>query len=92
MSVFRLAALCFSLTLVACVATTEQVTLVPGPRQEVLPANGHEWLVSRHKVTHVGLVHPKGFARTGKWVPFAIQMLNHGQTLIDFPRPGCQLC
>jgi hypothetical protein len=84
MSAFRLAVLCFSLALAACVATAERVTLVPGPRQEILPANGHEWLASRHRVTHVGLIHPSGFAKTGKWVPFALQMRNRGRTLIEF--------
>jgi hypothetical protein len=83
MSLFRIAALCLCLSLSACVATTERVTLVPGPRQEFLPSNGHEWLASRQKVTAVGLIHPPGFARTGKWVPFALQIRNKGLKPIE---------
>jgi hypothetical protein len=84
MSLVRIAALCLCLALSACVAATERVTLVPGPQQEILPSNGYEWLASRQKVTAVGLIHPPGFARTGKWVPFAIQIRNKGQKPIEF--------
>jgi hypothetical protein len=84
MGFIRLAALCLAFSLGACVATTERVTLVPGPQQEILPANGHEWLASRHKVTHVGLIHPPGFSQTGKWVPFALLIRNRGRNPIEF--------
>jgi hypothetical protein len=83
MSLVRIAALSLCLSLLACVGTTERVTLVPGPRQEFLPSNGYEWLASRQKVTAVGVIHPPGFAKTGKWVPFALQIRNKGPNPIE---------
>jgi len=80
----RLAALCLALSLAGCVATTERVTLVPDARQEIVPSKGHDWLASRQKVTQVGLTHPVGFAKTGTWVPFALEMRNRGRTPIEF--------
>lgn len=84
MLLLRIAALTCSLALAACVSTAEKVTFVPGPKQQIVPWNEYELLASRQTVTGVGLVHPPGFARTGKWVPFAIEMRNHGKSPIEF--------
>jgi hypothetical protein len=80
----RFAALAACMVLAACVTTSERVSFVPGPQQQVIHVNGDELLASRKKVTGVGLGHPRGFARAGSWVPFAIEMRNHGKTPIEF--------
>jgi hypothetical protein len=80
----RFAALALCVTLAACVATSERVSFVPGPQQQVVQSNGEEFLASRKKITGIGLAHPRGFAKAGSWVPFAIEMRNHGKTPIEF--------
>jgi hypothetical protein len=84
MLVSRIAAFLACAVLAACTATTEKVVFVPGAQQQVVPWDGHGLLASRQKITGVGLIHPQGMARTGKWVPFVIEMRNHGKTPIEF--------
>jgi hypothetical protein len=84
MLVARFAAFIACMGLTACVAVSERVSFVPGPKQQVIPWNGYELLASRQKVTGVGLVHPPGYAKAGTWVPFVIEMQNHGKTPIEF--------
>ena len=84
MPISKLAAILLCLSLSACAASSEKVTFIPGPRQQLVPVEGNEFLASRQKITRVGLAHPPGLARIGRWVPFLVEMRNHGKTPIEF--------